>query len=693
MWLLSLAMLVGAGTAADQIPSPILPQTLLSPTPAQLDQFGFSVAGVGDRALVGAPRDDAGATDAGAAYLFDGISGALLQTFLNPTPAASDRFGTSIAGADIHVLVGAPLDDTAGSNAGAAYLFDGDPSSLTFGSLLRTFLNPIPTGGGQFGFSVALVGKHVLVGAPFDDTGGENAGAAYLFDGDPSSPTFGEPLLTLLKPTPAAGDQFGFSVALVGKHVLVGAPFDDTGGSDAGAAYLFDGDPSSPTFGEPLQTFLNPTPGALAAFGFSVGAAGTNALIGAPFDGEVGAAYLFDGNPSSPTFGERLLTLLKPTPAAGDEFGRSVATMETSVLVGAPFDDTGGSDAGAVYVFDRTSGALIQTLQKSNPAATDQFGFSVAAVGDKVLAGAPFDDTGGSDAGAAYLFAFLNRPPTAEAGPAQTVECTSSAGASVALDGSASSDPDDDILTYAWAGPFGTASGPTPTVSLPLGTHTVTLTVDDGKGGTASDTVIVTVQDTTPPELRDVPGPIVAEQAGLAGTPVPVPLPTATDTCGGVIVTSNTPAVFPLGTTTVTFTATDTAGNTTTGTTTVTIVDTTPPSIGTVAATPSVLWPPEHMMMPITVAVSVSDLCDAAPACRIVSVQSNEPVEGLGDGDTGLDWEISGDLTVNLRAERSGTGSTRVYTITVRCTDASGNSSTRAVTVTVPHDQANVSGG
>jgi hypothetical protein len=155
-----------------------------------------------------------------------------------------------------------------------------------------------------------------------------------------------------------------------------------------------------------------------------------------------------------------------------------------------------------------------------------------------------------------------------------------------------------------------------------------------------------------------------------------------------VTVTSNAPAVFPLGTTTVTFTATDDAGNSSTATTTVTIVDTTPPIINAVTANPSTLWPPNHKLRPVVLSVDVSDICDAHLDCSIISVSSNEPVDGLGDGDTAPDWIITGNLTVNLRAERSGIGNGRVYTITVRCTDDSGNSSTKAAVVTVAHDQA-----
>ena len=90
-------------------------------------------------------------------------------------------------------------------------------------------------------------------------------------------------------------------------------------------------------------------------------------------------------------------------------------------------------------------------------------------------------------------------------------------------------------------------------------------------------------------------------------------------------------------------------------------------------------------MVPVTVAVDASDNCDST--CQIISVASNEPVNGLGDGDTAPDWAITGDLTVKLRAERSGKGNGRIYTITVECADSSGNSTTDTATVRVPHDK------
>jgi hypothetical protein len=141
------------------------------------------------------------------------------------------------------------------------------------------------------------------------------------------------------------------------------------------------------------------------------------------------------------------------------------------------------------------------------------------------------------------------------------------------------------------------------------------------------------------------------------------------------------------GSTLVTLTVADSFGASSSCTATVTVVDQTPPSVGSVTATPNLLWPPNHKMVPVTLAVSAADNCDPKPACKIISVSSNEPENGLGDGDTAPDWKITGDLTVNLRAERSGKGSGRVYTITTTCTDASQNSTNGVNIVTVPHDQ------
>jgi sugar lactone lactonase YvrE len=201
-----------------------------------------------------------------------------------------------------------------------------------------------------------------------------------------------------------------------------------------------------------------------------------------------------------------------------------------------------------------------------------------------------------------------NQPPVAQAGSDQTVEMTSCAGAAVTLDGSGSSDPDEDGLTYTWSWANGTADGAAPDITLPYGITTVTLTVDDGKGGTASDTVVIRVADTIAPAL-------------------------------------------------------------------------------TVAVSPNVLWPPNHKYANVLPSAEANDACSAGMNVQLVSVTSNEPDNGLGDGDTKNDIVINSDGTVSLRAERSGKGSGRIYTVTYTATDLGGNATSSAAVVTVPHNK------
>jgi hypothetical protein len=95
----------------------------------------------------------------------------------------------------------------------------------------------------------------------------------------------------------------------------------------------------------------------------------------------------------------------------------------------------------------------------------------------------------------------VNAPPVADAGPDQILECSSPNGTEVMLDGSGSTDPEGDPLSFSWSGPFGDWIGQTIYPKLPVGTHSITLTVDDGNGNTDTDTLSVTVADTTPPSL------------------------------------------------------------------------------------------------------------------------------------------------------------------------------------------------
>ena len=113
--------------------------------------------------------------------------------------------------------------------------------------------------------------------------------------------------------------------------------------------------------------------------------------------------------------------------------------------------------------------------------------------------------------------------------------------------------------------------------------------------------------------------------------------------------------------------------------------DTLPPTISGAAVSPGTLWSPNHKWWTVRVSYALSDNC--GPVTSRLVVSSNEPINGLGDGNTSPDWEVVDAHTVRLRAERAGVGDGRIYTITIIARDAAGNETTQTVQVTVVHDQ------
>jgi hypothetical protein len=296
----------------------------------------------------------------------------------------------------------------------------------------------------------------------------------------------------------------------------------------------------------------------------------------------------------------------------------------------------------------------------------------------------------------------VNQPPTAIAGDDQQVECNQTSGATFSLDGSQSYDPDNNVASFGWfkGSRTGQLLANLPRVQLdqPVSTPTsnnatsYVFKVIDAFGQYDEDTTKVNVLDTTPPKVTAPPDPPAVECAGPAGTPVDIGIATATDVCdASPDLTNNAPQLFPLGTTTVTYTARDDSGNTSSATQKVLVQDKTPPVL-TVTLSPTVLWPPDHKLVPITATITVQDICDPNPTVRLVSIKSNELDNGLGDGDTSEDIQGAtfgtDDRAFLLRSERSGPGGGRVYTVTYQASDASGNTTTKQAFVTVPKNQS-----
>lgn len=261
-------------------------QRLNNPTPDPFDNFGFAVDSIGTNVIVGAPTDSTLAPRTGIAYLFDGISGELLQTFNNPNPQTDSSFGASVAVVGDKVLVGAPgsLNGEAVTQQGFAYLFESST-----GELLQTFSNPNP-GIDDFGRSLLWtgIGRDILIGVPGDDTRGTDTGGAFLFDG-----ITGAVLQSYTYQNPRNSDRFGQSLAIIGTDVLVGTP--GYGSLELGGVFRY-----QLRSGDFVQTYINTRPNegdTVLNFGASIAAVGNTWVTGVPsFDvnlPSVGQVYQF----------------------------------------------------------------------------------------------------------------------------------------------------------------------------------------------------------------------------------------------------------------------------------------------------------------------------------------------------------------------------------------------------------------
>ena len=197
-----------------------------------------------------------------------------------------------------------------------------------------------------------------------------------------------------------AAKEFGTSVAIDGSTLVVGSVRDMPDAQfDHGSAYVFDLDTGQELF-ELLPDVIGPS---MDAFGQAVDVSGTVAVVGASRGQDLGtnagAAYLFDV-----TTGNELRKLLPADGVANDRFGFSVAIEGSLVLVGSYLDDDLGAGSGSAYLFEASTGAQLHKFVASDGAGGDNFGQAVALAGGLALVGAPGDDDLGGGSGAVYVF-------------------------------------------------------------------------------------------------------------------------------------------------------------------------------------------------------------------------------------------------------------------------------------------------
>lgn len=315
-----------------------------------------------------------------------------------------DCYGFSVAASGDSFVTGSLYEDSASASApndnsllesGAAYVYVRNGASWVEQQLVKP---DIPLHAEYFGTSVAMAGDTLVVGAPSHDAmlfyafPGTGSGAAYVFQRTDGKWT---QVAKLTSKTGADGDLFGFKVAIQGDTIMVGAPFDSSTRSHAGAVYVYSR--GSGTWPEE-QKLVAAQPIRNSGFGWAIAIDQDNALIGAsqdPTQGEmVGSAYAFVKR--SGTWQEQQ-HLPSPTSASNATFGWEVALRANTALISAArVNLVAPTPPGEVYIFERQADvwAPLGSVMAAFPRGTDLFGSGLALLDDGFIVGANGDNSG-----------------------------------------------------------------------------------------------------------------------------------------------------------------------------------------------------------------------------------------------------------------------------------------------------------
>jgi len=315
--------------------------------------FGDSIAirEDGNRVLVGAPYDN---VDVGAAFLYNriGISWGLTMKLVGSDTAAGDYFGKSVGISGNTAVVGAYYGNVSGSHPGAAYVYLISTGGVVTEQAKLTADDWLPGASMRFGWSVAIQGDTIVVGAPYDDEGASTSGSAYVFE---RTGTNWMQSAKLTASDPHYYDQFGSDVEIDGDTIVV-ASYHKNASNYEGAADVFVRDGTNWVHQARLYAS---DPQYLSYFGYDVDISGDLIVAGAPYavSGGItnaGETYLFQ------RVGTNWTETAKFTPSSAiydDESGWAVTLCGDRVVTVSNNEDVDGAeDAGALYVYDLISG-------------------------------------------------------------------------------------------------------------------------------------------------------------------------------------------------------------------------------------------------------------------------------------------------------------------------------------------------
>ncbi len=338
-------------------------KVLVAEDAAAGDYFGASVSISGDYAAIGAVGENGSGTDQGAVYVFYRNQGGAdnwgqVRKISASDKANSDGFGFSVAIDGQTIIAGSDGEDGAGTDRGAAYIFVKDMGGTGNWGQVAKVISADPGDSDRFGYAVALSGDIAVVGSPREDADGTDRGAAYVFARDLGGLEAWGLVKRIAPSAPADNSWFGNAVAVEGSLAVVGSAWEDGGGTDRGAAYLFSRDEGGADLWGEIKRLVASDMHDGDFFGYSVNLNGANVVIGASWAGaggtQRGQAYVFSRDEGGVGAWGEAQRLRASDGANEDWFGWTIAVSGSYILVGAAGEDGAGTDRGAAYMFKKT---------------------------------------------------------------------------------------------------------------------------------------------------------------------------------------------------------------------------------------------------------------------------------------------------------------------------------------------------
>lgn len=239
-------------------------------------------------------------------------------------------------------------------DAGAVYLFNRNQGGADNWGQVKKIVSSVTENSARFGQAVDLAGPTLVAAAPYEDANGANSGAVYIFDRNQGGADNWGQAKRLVGA--AAGDVYGFDVAVSGDTIAVGTPNHDEGGTDKGAVYLYYRNHGGADNWGLFKKIAYPGSGAgNAQFGYAVDLSGDILIVGAPLDDnnmtDAGYVYVFSRNEGGSDNWGLLATIDPDVPSEGDAFGQDVAVSGNVVAGSGLYNDDSGKDDGSVYLF------------------------------------------------------------------------------------------------------------------------------------------------------------------------------------------------------------------------------------------------------------------------------------------------------------------------------------------------------